>query len=159
MIWKHFPHYWPFVSKIHQSPVFSRHKGPLIRILDAFFVLSLDKLVKKTVEWVMNLDDTTLMWRHWMTCFVFRKPWCGDFFFTRGRFWPSGIVIACGCMCVCAFVCACMCVRQPRKLVHKKTHYLLKLEPPNSGKRYKSPWLKSLLFLVNWLWPSRSNWS
>ena len=25
--WKHFPHYWPFVWGIHQSPVNSQHKG------------------------------------------------------------------------------------------------------------------------------------
>ena len=25
--WKHFPHYWPFVLGIHQSPVNSPHKG------------------------------------------------------------------------------------------------------------------------------------
>ena len=25
--WKHFPHYWPFVRGIHQSPVNSLHKG------------------------------------------------------------------------------------------------------------------------------------
>ena len=25
--WKHFPHYWPFVRGIHQSPVNSSHKG------------------------------------------------------------------------------------------------------------------------------------
>ena len=30
--------------------------------------------------------------------------------FTRGQFWPSGIVIA----CVCVFVCVCPCVRQSR---------------------------------------------
>ena len=25
--WKHFPRYWPFVREIHQSPVYSPHKG------------------------------------------------------------------------------------------------------------------------------------
>ena len=25
--WKHFPHYWPFVQGIHQSPLNSPHKG------------------------------------------------------------------------------------------------------------------------------------
>ena len=25
--WKHFPHYWPFVRRIHRSPVNSPHKG------------------------------------------------------------------------------------------------------------------------------------
>ena len=32
--------------------------------------------------------------------------------FTRGQFWPSGIVIACVCLSVCVSVC--VCVRQPR---------------------------------------------
>ena len=27
IIWKHFPHYWPFVPGIHRSPVNSPHKG------------------------------------------------------------------------------------------------------------------------------------
>ena len=27
IIWKHFPHYWPFVWGIHRSPVNSPHKG------------------------------------------------------------------------------------------------------------------------------------
>ena len=27
MIWKHFPRYWPFVSGIHRSPVYSPHKA------------------------------------------------------------------------------------------------------------------------------------
>ena len=25
--WKHFPHYWPFVLEIHQSPVNSHHRS------------------------------------------------------------------------------------------------------------------------------------
>ena len=31
--WKHFPHYWPFVLGIHQSPVNSLHKGQWCRAL------------------------------------------------------------------------------------------------------------------------------
>ena len=31
--------------------------------------------------------------------------------FTRGQFWPSGIVVACVCLSVCVSVC--VCVRQP----------------------------------------------
>ena len=31
--WKHFPHYWPFVRGIHQSPVNSPHKGQWRRAL------------------------------------------------------------------------------------------------------------------------------
>ena len=36
------------------------------------------------------------------------------FFFTRGQFWPSGIVIA----CVCGSVCPCVCVYQSRACPH-----------------------------------------
>ena len=31
--WKYFPHYWPFVRGIHQSPVNSPHKGQWRRVL------------------------------------------------------------------------------------------------------------------------------
>ena len=31
--WKHFPRYWPFVRRIHQSPVNSPHKGQRRRAL------------------------------------------------------------------------------------------------------------------------------
>ena len=142
MIWKHFPHYWPFVSKIHQSPVFSRHKGPLIRILDAFFVLSLDKLVKKTVEWVMNLDDTTLMWRHWMTCFVFRKPWCGDFFFYPRTVLTFGY---CHCMrlyvCLCIRVCVYVCASTP-KACPQENSLSVEARTTKFGKKIQKPLVK-----------------
>ena len=36
--------------------------------------------------------------------------------FTRGQFWPSGIVIACVCGSVCP--CVCMCVYQSRACPH-----------------------------------------
>ena len=36
--WKHFPHYWPFVTGIHRSPVDSPHKGQWRRAL-MFFVI------------------------------------------------------------------------------------------------------------------------
>ena len=38
--WKHFPHNWPFVSAIHQSPVNSPHKGPVMQSFDVFFILA-----------------------------------------------------------------------------------------------------------------------
>ena len=37
-----------------------------------------------------------------------KKVWTGQSIFTRGQFWPSGIVVA----CVCVYVCVCLCVRQ-----------------------------------------------
>ena len=39
--------------------------------------------------------------------------------FTRGQFWPSGIVVACVCLSVCVSVC--VCVRQPRACPRHKS--------------------------------------
>ena len=35
-----------------------------------------------------------------------KKVWTGQSIFTRGQFWPSGIVVA----CVCVYVCVCVSV-------------------------------------------------
>ena len=61
--------------------------------------------------------------------------------FTRGQFWPSGIVVA----CVCLSVCVCPCVNH--ELVRAITHHHSRLESPNLDHRCKRPWLRSLLFL------------
>ena len=53
--------------------------------------------------------------------------------FTWGQLWPSDIVDAC------------VCVSTP-KLVCVITPHPFKLEPTNLDKRYKTPWLRSLLF-------------
>ena len=55
-------------------------------------------------------------------------------FITRGQFWPSGIVVAC----------VCVCVGQSRA----STNQPFKLESPNLDQRCKRPWLRSLLFWV-----------
>ena len=34
--WKHFPHYCPFVNGIHQLPIESHFKGPVMRHYDDF---------------------------------------------------------------------------------------------------------------------------
>ena len=59
--------------------------------------------------------------------------------FTRGQFWPSGIVIA----CVCGSVCVCI----NHELVRTITHHPFKLGSPNLDQRCKTPWFGSLLFL------------
>ena len=59
--------------------------------------------------------------------------------FTRGQFWPSGIVIA--CVCVCVYVCI------NHELVRTITYHLFKLGSPNLDHICKTPWLTSLLFL------------
>ena len=61
-------------------------------------------------------------------------------FFTRGQFWPSGIVIA----PVCVSVCVCVCINH--LLVRTITHQPFKLESPNLKHKCKTPWLRSLLF-------------
>ena len=42
MIWKHFQHYWPFMSGIHQSPVVFPHKGLVLQSFDVLFTVSLN---------------------------------------------------------------------------------------------------------------------
>ena len=65
--------------------------------------------------------------------------------FTRGQFWPSGIVIACVCGSVCPCVCMCVCINH--ELVRTITHRPFKLGSPNLDQRCKTPWFRSLLFL------------
>ena len=63
------------------------------------------------------------------------------FIFSRGQFWPPGIVVACICLCarpsfrpsVNNFVCAI-------------THHPFKLGSSNVDQMCKRPWLRSLLF-------------
>ena len=65
-----------------------------------------------------------------------------SFIFTRGQFWPSGIV---GCLCVSVSVSVCVCVSVNHELVHAITHQHLKLESLNLGQICKVPCLRSLL--------------
>ena len=65
--------------------------------------------------------------------------------FTRGQFWPSGIVVACVCPCVHPSVRVC----GNHLLVHAITHRPFKLGSPNFDHRCKIPWLRSQLF---WGW-------
>ena len=65
--------------------------------------------------------------------------------FTRGQFWPSGIVVACVCLCVRPPVRVC----GNHLLVRAITHHPFKLGSPNLDHRCKRPWLRSLLF---WGW-------
>ena len=62
--------------------------------------------------------------------------------FTRGQFWPSGIVVACICLCVRPSVRLC----GNHLLVRAITHHPFKLGSPNLDHRCKRPWLRSLLF-------------
>ena len=58
--------------------------------------------------------------------------------FTRGQYWPSGIVVACVCVYVCLSV--------NHELVRAIIHEPFKLGSPNVDQRCKRPWLRSLLF-------------
>ena len=62
--------------------------------------------------------------------------------FTRGQFWPSGIVI--DCVCVCVRVCVSLCVNH--LLVSAITRDPFKLGSPNLDQWCKRPWLRSLMF-------------
>ena len=75
-------------------------------------------------------------WSHW--CFV-----------TRGQFWPSGIVVACVCLCVLVRPCV------NHELVRAITHHPFKLGSPNLDHRCKRP----IVLGGDWPWPSRSNLS
>ena len=57
----------------------------------------------------------------------------------------SGIVVAGVCLCVCFP--EWVPVGVIPEIVHAKSHYLFKLEQPNSDERYKIPWLRCLSIL------------
>ena len=59
MAWNHFPHYWPFVRGIHQSPVASPYKGPVMRTFGVSFVAGFNKLLSKQ-----------------KSCQWYELPWC-----------------------------------------------------------------------------------
>ena len=75
--WKHFPRYWPFVQKIHRSPMNSPHKGQWRRAL-------MFSLICIWINgWVNNREagnlrrrrahyDVTVMWN----CSAIRKDAC-----------------------------------------------------------------------------------
>ena len=77
---------------------------------------------------------------HQVRCILIRR-WPnltkGLAFFTRGQYWPSGIV-----------ACVCQSVRPSvTKFVRAITYHPFKLGSPNLDHRCKRPWLRSLLFL------------
>ena len=57
---KRFPHYWPFVRVIHRSPVDSPDTGLVMRSFDVSLFVSMDKLLKKTIESPVVWGDVTL---------------------------------------------------------------------------------------------------
>ena len=68
------------------------------------------------------------------------------YIFTRGQFWPSGIVVACVCLSVCPSVHPSVCVCGKHLLVRAITQHPFKLGSPNLDNWCKRPWLRSLKF-------------
>ena len=59
--WKHFPRYWPFIWRIHRSPVNSPHKGQWRGALIFFFDLRLNKrLSKQSSGWWFETPSRSL---------------------------------------------------------------------------------------------------
>ena len=61
--WKHFPHYWPFVRRIHRKNGGFPHKGTVMQRFDISFVVGLNKLLNKRSS--RRLFETT-----WCPCSV-----------------------------------------------------------------------------------------
>ena len=75
--------------------------------------------------------------------------------FTRGQFWPSGIVVACVCLSVCVSVC--VCVRQPRACPLNKSPRV-RARTTKFGQKVQNNLVKVPIVLGgDWPWPSRSN--
>ena len=70
----------------------------------------------------------------------FSQPRLGNWhwIFTRGQYWPLGIVVACVCVYVCLSV--------NHELVRAIIHQPFKLGSLNLDQKCKRPWLRSLLF-------------
>ena len=112
-------------------------------------------------------------WRHQMETFsalltlcTGNSPVTGEFpsqrpvtrsfdVFTRGQFWPSGIVVACVCLSVCVSVC--VCVRQSRACpCHKSSR--VQASTIKFGQKVQKNLVKvPIVFGGDWSWPSRSN--
>ena len=75
--------------------------------------------------------------------------------FTRGQFWPSGIVVACVSLSVCVSVC--VCVRQPRACPRNKSPRV-QARTTKFGQKVQNNLVKVPIVLGgNWPWPPRSN--
>ena len=80
--WKHFPRYWPFVRRIHRSPVNSTHKGKWRGTLMFSLICALNKqLSKQSWGWWFETPSRSL-WRHcnvvschWLPLGLAESPW------------------------------------------------------------------------------------
>ena len=62
MSWKRFLQYWPFVRGIYLLPIDSPHNGPVLRIFDVSFVVSMERLLKQesSCRWFERPCDATV---------------------------------------------------------------------------------------------------
>ena len=81
----------------------------------------------------------------------------GPIFFTRGQFWPSGIVVACVCVSVCPCVRVSVCVCQSRACPHDNSP-LVQARFTKFGTKVQKTLVKvPIVFGDDRPWPSRSN--
>ena len=71
--------------------------------------------------------------------------------FTRGQFWPSGIVVVCVCVCVC--LCVCQSLACPRDNSGPVQATITKFGPKMQKTLVKIP----IVLWTNRPWPSRSD--
>ena len=106
----------------------------------------IDGLVQEGHNFIALAMELCLSCNDWSICSVFGcsqstmdvwtllKNIC--YIFTRGQFWPPGIVVACVCPLICPFV---------TRFVRKITHHPFKLGSQNLDHRSKRPCSRSLL--------------
>ena len=83
--------------------------------------------------------------------------WLDQPVFTRGQFWPSGIVVACVCVSVCPCVSMSVCVCQSRACPHDNSP-LVQATITKFGTKVQKTLVKvSIVFGDDRPWPSRSN--
>ena len=87
-------------------------------------------------------------------CIVMMNCLSAQMIFTRSQLWPSGIVVACVCLCVCDRLS--VCVRQPRACLR---HISSRIEARTTkfGQKMQNNLVEDPIVLeADWPWPSRS---
>ena len=97
-------------------------------------------------EWsgIFHTSEVNIM-SGWMVSWSPRS--CAYMIFTRGQFWPPGIVVACVCVCVYQSL---ACPHDNSSPVQAR---ITKFGPEKQNTLVKIP----IVFGGNWPWPSRSN--
>ena len=93
-------------------------------------------------------------WYQWQVHLRCTVQWFANFF-TRGQFWPSGIVVACVCVSVCS--CVRVCVYQSRACLHDNSPRF-QARITKFGTEVQKTFVKVPIdFGDDGPWPSRSN--